>query len=166
MSIFQIPAKNALPKGKRIYSRKPGFTETLLRPLARRRESTFLPPWVFMRVRKPCVFDRLRRLGWNVRLGMKDSCSSVESTSYGQTMSINEEVPCGQRGFTSSSGVLPPIATVADLHCALPSMHLLRRTKFLSGLPQISLKRAPCSCTTPGAVTSSLLDSHPASRSE
>jgi hypothetical protein len=82
-----------------IYSRKPGFTETLLRPLARRREITFLPPWVFMRVRKPCVFDRLRRLGWNVRLGMKDSCSSVESTSYGQTMSINDGTPCGQRGI-------------------------------------------------------------------
>jgi hypothetical protein len=34
-----------------------------------------LPPWVFMRVRKPCFLDRLRRLGWNVRLGMKSSCS-------------------------------------------------------------------------------------------
>jgi hypothetical protein len=89
---------------KRIYSRKPGFTETLLRPLARRRESTLLPPWVFMRVRKPCVFDRLRRLGWNVRLGMKDSCSSVESTWYGQTTSINDEVPCGQRRLTSIRG--------------------------------------------------------------
>jgi hypothetical protein len=57
------------------YSRKPGFTETRLRPLARRREITFLPPWVFMRVRNPCVFDRLRRLGWNVRLGMKSAGS-------------------------------------------------------------------------------------------
>ena len=57
------------------YSRKPGFTETRLRPLARRRDSTFWPPWVFMRVRKPCFFDRLRRLGWNVRLGMKSTCS-------------------------------------------------------------------------------------------
>ena len=57
------------------YSRKPGFTETRLRPLARRRDSTFCPPWVFMRVRKPCFFDRLRRLGWNVRLGMKSTCS-------------------------------------------------------------------------------------------
>jgi hypothetical protein len=57
------------------YSRKPGFTETRLRPLARRREMTFLPPWVFMRVRNPCVLDRLRRLGWNVRLGMKSSRS-------------------------------------------------------------------------------------------
>jgi hypothetical protein len=57
------------------YSRKPGFTETRFRPLARRREITFLPPWVFMRVRKPCFLLRLRRLGWNVRLGMKDSCS-------------------------------------------------------------------------------------------
>jgi hypothetical protein len=34
-----------------------------------------LPPWVFIRVRKPCFLLRLRRLGWNVRLGMKDSCS-------------------------------------------------------------------------------------------
>jgi hypothetical protein len=57
------------------YSRKPGFTETRFRPLARRREITFLPPWVFMRVRKPCFLLRLRRFGWNVRLGMKDSCS-------------------------------------------------------------------------------------------
>ena len=57
------------------YSRKPGFTETRFRPLARRREITFWPPWVFMRVRKPCFLLRLRRLGWNVRLGMKDSCS-------------------------------------------------------------------------------------------
>jgi len=53
------------------YSRKPGFTETRLRPLARRRDKTFWPPWVFMRVRNPCFLDRLRRLGWNVRLGMK-----------------------------------------------------------------------------------------------
>ena len=62
--------------GTRInYSRKPGFTETRFRPLARRREITFWPPWVFMRVRKPCFLLRLRRLGWNVRLGMKDRCS-------------------------------------------------------------------------------------------
>jgi hypothetical protein len=59
----------------RVYSRKPGFTETRLRPLARRRERTFLPPWVFMRVRNPCFLDRLRRLGWNVRLGMKSESS-------------------------------------------------------------------------------------------
>ena len=57
------------------YSRKPGLTETRLRPLARRRDKTFWPPWVFMRVRNPCFLDRLRRLGWTVRLGMKSSCS-------------------------------------------------------------------------------------------
>ena len=39
---------------KKVYSRNPGFTETRFRPLARRRDITFLPPWVFMRVRKPC----------------------------------------------------------------------------------------------------------------
>jgi hypothetical protein len=53
------------------YSRNPGFTETRLRPLARRRANTARPPWVFIRVRKPCVFERRRRFGWNVRFGMK-----------------------------------------------------------------------------------------------
>jgi len=53
------------------YSRKPGFTETRLRPFARLRASTARPLLVCMRLRKPCVFDRRRRLGWNVRLGMK-----------------------------------------------------------------------------------------------
>ena len=35
------------------YSRKPGFTATRLRPLARRREMTARPLLVFIRVRKP-----------------------------------------------------------------------------------------------------------------
>ena len=59
----------------RIYSRKPGFTDTRLRPLARRRDNTAAPLLVFMRVRNPCFFERLRRLGWKVRLGMKNGCS-------------------------------------------------------------------------------------------
>jgi hypothetical protein len=37
-----------------------------LRPLARRRLSTFRPALVFMRSRKPCVFFRRLRFGWNV----------------------------------------------------------------------------------------------------
>jgi hypothetical protein len=37
----------------RDYSRKPGFTETRLRPLARRRDSTARPLFVFIRVRNP-----------------------------------------------------------------------------------------------------------------
>jgi hypothetical protein len=57
------------------YSRKPGFTETRLRPFARRRDNTAAPLLVFMRVRNPCFFERLRRLGWKVRLGMKNGCS-------------------------------------------------------------------------------------------
>ena len=74
------PRKTGLkqsPRSKRrlgaalTYSRNPGFTETRLRPLARRREMTARPPWVFIRVRKPCTFDRRRRFGWNVRFGMK-----------------------------------------------------------------------------------------------
>jgi hypothetical protein len=69
---LKLFSKNLLSKA---YSLKPGFTETRLRPLARRRDKTFWPPWVFMRVRNPCFFDRLRRLGWNVRLGMKSSHS-------------------------------------------------------------------------------------------
>ena len=39
------------------------YTVSRLRPLARRRLSTFRPPFVFMRSRKPCVFARRRRLG-------------------------------------------------------------------------------------------------------
>ena len=53
------------------YSLKPGLTETRLRPLARRRESTACPLLVFMRLRKPCFLERRRRLGWNVRFGME-----------------------------------------------------------------------------------------------
>jgi hypothetical protein len=35
---------------------------------------------LFIRWRKPCVFERRRRLGWNVRLGMeKVSCSLLRN---------------------------------------------------------------------------------------
>lgn len=44
-----------------------GQTVSRLRPLLRRRFKTFRPPWVFIRSRKPCVFARRRRFGWNVR---------------------------------------------------------------------------------------------------
>jgi hypothetical protein len=37
------------------------------RPLARRRFSTFRPPFVDIRSRNPCVLARRRRFGWNVR---------------------------------------------------------------------------------------------------
>ena len=40
------------------YSRKPGFTDTRLRPFARRREITAWPLLVFIRLRNPCVFER------------------------------------------------------------------------------------------------------------
>ena len=39
------------------------YTVSRLRPFARRRLSTFRPPFVFMRSRKPCVFARRRRFG-------------------------------------------------------------------------------------------------------
>jgi hypothetical protein len=44
-----------------------GQTVSRFRPFARRRFNTFRPPLVFIRSRKPCVFARRRRLGWNVR---------------------------------------------------------------------------------------------------
>src|SRR5262249_23724825 len=56
------PGRNArFPES--LYSRKPGFTETRFRPRARRRDKTAFPPLVFIRVRKPCVLERRRRLG-------------------------------------------------------------------------------------------------------
>jgi hypothetical protein len=42
-----------------------------------------------MRERNPCFFDRLRRLGWNVRFGMKKYPLLIRSTVLGQTVSIN-----------------------------------------------------------------------------
>jgi hypothetical protein len=59
------------------YSRKPGLTETRLRPLTRRREITARPLLVFMRERNPCVLDLRRRLGWNVRFGILELRSSL-----------------------------------------------------------------------------------------
>jgi hypothetical protein len=46
------------------------LTLSFFRPVARRRDRTACPSEVFMRVRKPCVFARLRLFGWKVRLGM------------------------------------------------------------------------------------------------
>ena len=75
------------------YSRKPGFTATRLRPLARRREITARPLLVFIRVRNPCVFERRRRLGWNVRFGIRKLRSSLRQNGIGQTQSISVSVP-------------------------------------------------------------------------
>lgn len=38
-----------------------------LRPFRRRRLMIARPPGVLMRLRKPCLFRRLRLLGWKVR---------------------------------------------------------------------------------------------------
>src|SRR5271169_5815161 len=64
------------------YSRKPGFTAMRLRPLARRREITERPLLVFIRVRNPCVFERRRRLGWNVRFGMRNCAPHWENSHW------------------------------------------------------------------------------------
>ncbi len=54
--------------GQPLAARKPaGQTVSRFRPLARRRLSTFRPPLVFIRSRKPWVFFRRRWFGWNVR---------------------------------------------------------------------------------------------------
>jgi len=62
LSRFTIQTRVAelppIPEKEIHYSRKPGFTDTRLRPLARRREITAWPLLVFIRVRKPCVFER------------------------------------------------------------------------------------------------------------
>jgi hypothetical protein len=47
-------------------------TVSRLRPLARRRFNTNRPFFVAIRVRKPCVFRRRRRVGWNVRFMMRN----------------------------------------------------------------------------------------------
>jgi len=72
------------------YSRNPGLTETRLRPLARRRDRTACPLFVFIRVRKPCVLERWRRLGWNVRFGIELWNSLLRNLCTGQPRSIKE----------------------------------------------------------------------------
>jgi hypothetical protein len=54
----QVAELLPIPEKEMHYSRKPGFTDTRLRPLARRREITAAPLLVFIRVRNPCVFER------------------------------------------------------------------------------------------------------------
>ena len=54
----QVAELPPIPEKEIDYSRKPGFTDTRLRPLARRREITAWPLLVFIRVRNPCVFER------------------------------------------------------------------------------------------------------------
>jgi hypothetical protein len=54
----QVAELPSIPEKEKRYSRKPGFTDTRLRPLARRREITAWPLLVFIRVRNPCVFER------------------------------------------------------------------------------------------------------------
>src|SRR4051812_46742992 len=76
--------------GSGYYSRKPGLTETRLRPLARRRDSTACPLLVFIRERKPCFFTRLRRLGWNVRFGMETHELLTGKMALRQTPSIKD----------------------------------------------------------------------------
>src|SRR5207244_2328337 len=71
------------------YSLKPGFTETRLRPLARRRLSTARPLFVFIRSRNPWTLERRRRLGWNVRLGM-NPLLLIAQNGRGKTKSITE----------------------------------------------------------------------------
>ena len=68
-----------LPVERGNYSRKPAFTATRLRPLARRRDNTLTPPLVFMRVRNPCTFERFRRLGENVRFGIENYLLLIRS---------------------------------------------------------------------------------------
>lgn len=92
------------------YSRWPAFTATRLRPLARRRDSTARPLLVFMRERNPCVFERRRRLGWNVRLGIENCAPSLAQNGIEQTQSIAVNVPHWQPVATAStrrSGVFP-----------------------------------------------------------
>jgi hypothetical protein len=69
------PATDPLRGGQPLASRhyQPS-SETVrrLRPFWRRRFNTVRPFLVAMRTRKPCVFDRRRVFGWNVRLPFFD----------------------------------------------------------------------------------------------
>jgi len=56
---------------------------------------------VFIRVRKPCVFERRRRFGWNVRLGMKNPALLSSTTANEWRKSINDS---GRNGKPQPDG--------------------------------------------------------------
>lgn len=98
-----------------------------MRPLARRRDSTARPLLVFIRERNPCVFERRRRLGWNVRFGMRKLRSSLAQDRVKQTKSITVRAAGWQpeRGNRPQrhrfSHRLRRRSTVTDvLHAAVP----------------------------------------------
>ena len=76
-----------------------------LRPLARRRDNTARPLLVFMRERNPCVFERRRRLGWNVRFGIRKLRSLLRAKCLRkQTKSITGRLGEWQPGLTRWRG--------------------------------------------------------------
>jgi hypothetical protein len=87
---------------RRDQSRCAALTDTRLRPAARRRLSTAAPAFDFMRARKPCVFARWRRLGWNVRLGIiTRSCFLKKICALAANLSISQ----GGNRIQRSSGI-------------------------------------------------------------
>lgn len=69
-SVYRRPSSSAtyLPVGS-------SLTESFVRPRARRRAIASLPPRVAIRERNPCLFERFRRLGWNVLfIRVSNSC--------------------------------------------------------------------------------------------
>lgn len=67
--VFVVRAKSLLARNLFLVGSTDigNYAEMLVRPLARRRARTALPPRVAMRARKPCFFARLRTFGWKVR---------------------------------------------------------------------------------------------------
>ena len=76
-----------------------------LRPLARRRFSTFRPVGVAMRARNPCVRFRLRLLGWYVLFIEKPSLNHAPSTKSILSRDGGERAPARPTGGYSSSGL-------------------------------------------------------------
>ena len=113
-----------------------------MRPLARRRDSTALPLLVFMRERNPCVFERCRRLGWNVRLGMRKLRSSLAKNWIEQTQSITASVPRWQTGLrpadASSGSADLQVRVQAVRCCQLELESASADARFAFGQPQLA----------------------------
>ena len=132
------------------YSRKPGFTETRLRPLARRLEITARPLLVFMRERNPCVFERRRRLGWNVRFGITKLRSSITKSEIRQTQSISVQ-PSGPQlsRITHKEGVAEWHHAMLQKRCKVNwsrTLHCKRCKKFFlfSNIHEINHSHFAC----------------------
>jgi len=112
---------------------------------------TARPLLVFIRVRKPWTFERRRRFGWNVRLGMKNPALLSSTTANEWRKSINDSGVTVNLGTYCGAEPLSPEPTIgadAGLRFTLESDERLLRRDSMEGTsaPQDGAAARPRLC--------------------